>query len=924
MKNLKKVLALVLAVVMIMGTVAVASAKDYSDVKTDNDYAVAIDALSGLEILNGFPDETFRPDGLLTRAEAAKIVAIIHNAATNGKIDADIADLYKNAQNSFVDCNNSWALPYINYCRITGLADGMTATTYEPNRKLTGVQFLKLMLTTLNFDSAKEGYTGKGWDINVLNRANEVGLTKGLSKDWRGINELKRGEAAQIIYNALTKYLVEYGQLVKNNYDTTDKYYKTSFISNEQVAKSGYTLAKKMGISVTRTTDKFRRPGYTWSYGSWSAFYMDTPLNSYTTAVSYCDILKNDIGYSETSGKSVDLNGHVGGEMKNTTADGWYANTYATELKVGGKSVTKTALNYVAIDGYKFAYNDNAITLEHDNAKNCQSDKFGGQGDLTQVFETEDGYVITVIHTFLANVTAVNNVDRKTPHTTGKSSDIEIWVALRENEPDYTEYPTVAKNVAGNTAYAKGDKVLTNLSAKKSEAENGTFKASIVSLADTKVGKLTGASDLHYPVTVSVDGTQYNGACRFVMGRESAMNFNNWKTSYTFYFDTYGNVIGCGPVTGEATNYTVMDRIYAEHVKGKYILKGDLYINGAMVEDATISTSTGSFGKLFDADALAAANLTVKNIIDDIDDLNDKYLSNALYTYTVDDKGVYTLTWVGETVPDTAWLMAYQNMLTIVEQEDLYGYGRIDTKQDDYNAPVQHIAKRASLSLFRNGHAMEAVNISESTKFICKGTDGTWKTYTGYTELPALTARYMDAVVEDETSSFASVVYLGDVTYAADKIVGFVPTWEAFNWADGYDIITVYVKGEAVKVNLKHGDQFDGEHFGDVLRDPGMYEFEMAVDKNGVAYAEIKIPTQTVMDGEGLVEECIDNTAIVVSYDGGSRPAIGLTGVKIYFVDGDKITEITGADLRVGDFVIVYSENDEITEIYVYNEDPRP
>ncbi len=908
MKNLKKVLALVLAVVMIMGTVAVASAKDYSDVKTDNDYAVAIDALSGLEILNGFPDETFRPDGLLTRAEAAKIVAIIHNAATNGKIDADIADLYKNAQNSFVDCNNSWALPYINYCRITGLADGMTATTYEPNRKLTGVQFLKLMLTTLNFDSAKEGYTGKGWDINVLNRANEVGLTKGLSKDWRGINELKRGEAAQIIYNALTKYLVEYGQLVKNNYDTTDKYYKTSFISNEQVAKSGYTLAKKMGISVTRTTDKFRRPGYTWSYGSWSAFYMDTPLNSYTTAVSYCDILKNDIGYSETSGKSVDLNGHVGGEMKNTTADGWYANTYATELKVGGKSVTKTALNYVAIDGYKFAYNDNAITLEHDNAKNCQSDKFGGQGDLTQVFETEDGYVITVIHTFLANVTAVNNVDRKTPHTTGKSSDIEIWVALRENEPDYTEYPTVEKNVAGNTAYAKGDKVLTNLSAKKSEAENGTFKASIVSLADTKVGKLTGASDLHYPVTVSVDGTQYNGACRFVMGRESAMNFNNWKTSYTFYFDTYGNVIGCGPVTGEAANYAVLDRIYGEHVKGKFVLKGDIYANGSLVEDATISTAAGSFKDFTGNWDNGHWNPNFDGIVYIYTDAdrNDPQFTDALYTYSVDDKGVYTLTWVG-LFPDD-------------DNEEFDGFGRISTDpaEDTPYTLIQHLAKRASISVFEN-RDMHAVNISESTKFICKGVDGTWKTYTGYTELPALTAKYIDFIYEGDDTTFASVVYLGEVTYAGDKIIGYVPTWDAFRWADGYDVITVYVKGEPVQVNLKHEDQ--GHDQG---HKPGVYEFITRVDENGVVYAEYKIPVAITVYAEGLIEQCIDKTAIVVNNDGDLTPAIGLTGVKIYYVEGKTVTEITGADLKVGDYVIIYSENDEITEIYVYNEDPRP
>ena len=91
----------------------------------------------------------FQPDGYFTRAQAAKIVAIVHNAATNGKIKGQdaISSLYSNALNPFVDCNGNWALPFINYCRITGLADGMTATTYAPNRELTGVQWLKLMLT---------------------------------------------------------------------------------------------------------------------------------------------------------------------------------------------------------------------------------------------------------------------------------------------------------------------------------------------------------------------------------------------------------------------------------------------------------------------------------------------------------------------------------------------------------------------------------------------------------------------------------------------------------------------------------------------------------------------------------------------------------------------------------------------------------
>ena len=120
MKNLKKVLALVLAVVMIMSVVTVASAKTYTDVKATDNYADAIDALSSLKILDGFKDGdnySFKAEDPFTRAQAAKIVAIVHNAATNGTIkDQDaISGLYSNAQNPFVDCNNSWALPFINY-----------------------------------------------------------------------------------------------------------------------------------------------------------------------------------------------------------------------------------------------------------------------------------------------------------------------------------------------------------------------------------------------------------------------------------------------------------------------------------------------------------------------------------------------------------------------------------------------------------------------------------------------------------------------------------------------------------------------------------------------------------------------------------------------------------------------------------------
>ena len=924
MKNLKKVLALVLAVVMIMSVVTVASAKTYTDVKATDNYADAIDALSSLNILDGFKDGdnySFKADGTFTRAQAAKIVAIVHNAATNGAIKGQdaISALYSNAQNPFVDCNSNWALPFINYCRITGLADGMTATTYAPNRELTGVQWLKLMLTTLNFDTAKEGYTGTGWDVNVLNRANEIGLTAGLAKDWRAIAPIKRGEAAQVLYNALTKYLVEYGQLVKNNYDTTGKYYKTAFISNEQVAQSGYTLGGKMGITIKRATDKFRRPGYTWSYGAWSAFYMDAPIAEYKEAVSACTILKNDMGISESSGKSValytkDAKGNV---IWNKTI------SYIKNGKIATDD-NFSILNYFAVDGRKFDGNGladfNAITLSHDDDKNCQKtsgkwdrNHFGGQGDLTQVFETEDGYVITVIHTFLAKVDSVTKTNRRTDHTDGEYSTLNVWMELAEETPDYSyvgwrEYLT---KTASTTKYDAGSMVLVNLSLKKDELTNyATYgndaKASIVGVADSKTGALTGASDIHYGTSVSIDGTKYPGACRFVLGREAAMNIKNWKTGYTFYFDTYGNVIGCTDKAA-STEYVVMDKIWGVKEDGDFVIKANLYdLSGNPIEKVTVSAKAGSFKGATEGDALKW--FYGYKFINETAAKNDPNLTNALYNYTVDDKGVYTLTWVGAEV------------FTGCEGYSRFDAGENETSYTTQNTKYfQHRANRACIdgtADWINTDRNVLVNLTESTKIICKGVDGTWKTFTGYTALPALTAQYVDYIKESADSTFASIVYLGNVAYAGDKVTGYVTKWSAFNWSQGYDIITVWVDGEAMQLNLPHKYQ----NLDEGLK-AGIYEFTTAVDADGVTYVTYRAAINTVEMYEGVVAEGGDASAIVVEKkDGtGKTPAIGLTNVKIYLVSGDKVTAVEASEIQVGDQVVVYADHatDNIVAIYI-------
>ena len=925
MKNLKKVLALVLAVVMIMGVVTVASAKTYKDADKEayKTYADAIDALSSLKILDGFEDGEFKADRTFNRAQAAKIVAIVHNAATNGKIkDQDaISALYSNAQNPFVDCNTSWALPYINYCRITGLADGMTATTYAPKRELTGVQWLKLMLTTLNFDTAKEGYTGTGWDVNVLNRANEVGLTAGLAKDWKAIAPIKRGEAAQILYNALTKYLVEYGQLVKGFKSTGADVFNAAFVSNEQVAKSGFTLGAKMGISITRATDDFRRPGYAWSYGSWSAFYMDKPLNSYTSFVTACDILKNDIGIAETKTTAVKLNGLYKGKV---TTTGYTQTSKASVLKVDGEFVDNTALNYYAVDGYKYTN----VVLQHDAAKNCQkanntnkhwsTTEFGGTGDLTQVFKTEDGYVITVIHTFLGEVDSFVGTNKFSHATTAKAT-AKVWLQRGSEIPTYDEsnaYVAVFKGI-NTTDFAKGTKVLVTMSFKDTEAANRTGAygrtnedeaknaenvkkdAYVVSTAaaESKTGKLTGASDLFYGETVSIDGTKYNANCRFVLGTNDAMNIKNNGETYTFYFDTYGNVIGRTENTTESS-YVVMDKVYAYIDKGIFTIKADLYdLTGNKIgDDATVSNKAGSFkdfGRATNETQPAGKQISIYA------EANDPWFTNALYTYTTDDKGVYTLTWVG--------LDAAQN-----------GYGRA-------KGMFTHIAKTAYLDVKAANidNIGSVINLSESTKFVCKGADGTWKSFTGYTALPALTAQYVDYTVESG-NTYASIVYLGGVTYEGDSITGYVATWKPFNWANGYALVTVYVDGEAKVVNVKPEGTLNGVAYNlngtDARLKPGMYKFTTKVDADGVTYSDVVTAEETKL-AQGIAHvngSSNDVTAFTVE---GNAKAFNLTDVKIYLVKDNGTIEEADKTWIDGAYVVVYGNaaDNYATTVYVFD-----
>ena len=103
MRNLKKILALVLAMVMTFSVMATANAFT-DDAEINPTYAEAIDVLAGMGVFKGNPDGSFAPTANITRAEVA---AIIYRITT-----ADVTDVRANIYSDyakFEDVNpNAW------------------------------------------------------------------------------------------------------------------------------------------------------------------------------------------------------------------------------------------------------------------------------------------------------------------------------------------------------------------------------------------------------------------------------------------------------------------------------------------------------------------------------------------------------------------------------------------------------------------------------------------------------------------------------------------------------------------------------------------------------------------------------------------------------------------------------------------------
>ena len=190
MKNLKKVLALVLAFACAFTMFAGAAFTDEADIQAKD----AVNMLTALGVIEGYEDGSFNPDGVVTRAEMAKMIFVVRNNTIDDSA-------YENNTSKLTDINSHWAKGYIKFCESQGIIAGYGNNTFRPDDTVTGVEAAKMLLVLAGYDADKAGLTGTAWATNTLRYAGSAGILDDVNS---GLEQgLPRQYAAQMIYNTL-------------------------------------------------------------------------------------------------------------------------------------------------------------------------------------------------------------------------------------------------------------------------------------------------------------------------------------------------------------------------------------------------------------------------------------------------------------------------------------------------------------------------------------------------------------------------------------------------------------------------------------------------------------------------------------------------------------------------------------------------
>ena len=372
---MKKLLAMVLALVMTLSLAVSANAAFKDDKSISDDYAESVAVLNGMGVFKGYEDGSFKPEGNITRAEVATIIYRIYTAdvAKNDK-----SGLYA-TYNKFSDMAGAgWAQGYIGYCANASLVKGYPDGTFKPSGKVTGYEVLAMILRAVGYDKNNE-FSGADWALHVAQTAQQLGVLKNI----KGV-DLNAAASRELVAELLFRAIAEASTV---NYTPAFGYVTDKVLKLDE-STLGYKNFKLVGKA---DADSFGRPATKWTYnvGDKSTLVVAKADASYTTKVDECDIAK-DLGI--TKSKAIEA-AYIDGDSQTVTT-----NVVTTDRN--GKIDPKATTSLV-----------------------------GAQGRLTEVYDMGSaGYRFIEINTYLAKVTKVTaaSTDRN-GHVTDATVDRKVY-----------------------------------------------------------------------------------------------------------------------------------------------------------------------------------------------------------------------------------------------------------------------------------------------------------------------------------------------------------------------------------------------------------------------------------------------------------------------------------------------------------------
>ena len=453
MRNLKKVLSLVLCVAVMLSVMVMGAGAAFSDQdKIKN--TEAVDACVALNIIGGYEDGSYHPERNIKRSEITKMICVALNGGKEPNVSTNTTPTFSDVRGT----SAAWAEGYIESCVAQGIISGVGGGRFSPNGNVTGTQLAKMLLVSLGYNANTEEFVGNAWATNVNVRASQKGLYEGLeSMDTSAA--ITRDNAAQMVWNAMNAYEVEYKTTIVTGED--GKLETIVTVQDKVVGDNDDKITlledKYDAKAITGTLTKVKQDNgkSTYNITIENAKYNGGTYNGGT--VSYTDVSKDysDLLYQnvrvlvkpDKNGKDAVVYG-VYATGKNTVQTGLLADLKmdGTKAKLDGTKYDLANTNTVYVDGVK--QSDNIKTWLTTNGEGNATYGKGSEVELLAVDGTSDYSILKVTTFEVKEITYVGS-DYVTAGTKYSDDDYVISDGLKKGD-----YALISKG--SNYADSKG------------------------------------------------------------------------------------------------------------------------------------------------------------------------------------------------------------------------------------------------------------------------------------------------------------------------------------------------------------------------------------------------------------------------------------------------------------------------------------